>query len=470
MNSLRSNWMDKMQDWPEEAKQYIHKLEDMLSDFEKRLTNLEQENQALKAENQELKQKITKLENKLRQYENPHTPSSQSRFKKIKPKKQHVKRGAPKGHRGATRQTPKPDEIIPVTTNRCPCCGYHQVKATAVETVTIEEIPPPQKVMIKQYELHKYNCEHCGHQFTMTHKDCPQQGRFGVHTLSYVTMLRFHLRGVYRKIQDFLHYLSDFSITPKGINDALFRVGDACKHEFNRLKQRVRSARWRHIDETHSPVNGENWWLWIFRTNMDDSLVVIRDSRGSNVVKEILGTDYSGANVTDGWRAYHYLHSVQRCWAHLLREVDSNKDISKEGYELSEEIHKRFRLLKEFLGKDPPMHERRRQKQQWDKELADLVEEYVDSIHTKHLVTYLKNGLGSWYTCMLYPGMPPTNNLGEQAIREHVIMRKIIGAFRSEKGSEYYQYIASMFATWRFQGKNILEELEKLLRKELCLS
>jgi transposase len=126
--------------------------------------------------------------------------------------------------------------------------------------------------------------------------------------------------------------------------------------------------------------------------------------------------------------------------------------------------------LKEFLGKDPPMNERKLKKQQWDQDLADLVETYEKSIHTKPLVTYLKNGLGSWYTCLLHPGMPPTNNLGEQAIREHVIMRKIIGAFRSEKGSEYYQYIASMFATWRFQGKNILEELEKLLRNELCLS
>jgi len=27
-----------------------------------------------------------------------------------------------------------------------------------------------------------------------------------------------------------------------------------------------------------------------------------------------------------------------------------------------------------------------------------------------------------------------------------------------------------MFATWRLQGKNIFEELEQLLRKELCLS
>lgn len=81
-----------------------------------------------------------------------------------------------------------------------------------------------------------------------------------------------------------------------------------------------------------------------------------------------------------------------------------------------------------------------------------------------------ENGLGCWYTCMLYPGMEPTNNLGEQAIREHVILRKIIGCFRSENGAENYQYIASLLADWRSQGKNGFEELEQLLRQELCMS
>ncbi len=35
-----------------------------------------------------------------------------------------------------------------------------------------------------------------------------------------------------------------------------------------------------------------------------------------------------------------------------------------------------------------------------------------------------------------FPGMEPTNNLGEQAMRGYVIMRKIIGDFRSENGAE----------------------------------
>ena len=103
-------------------------------------------------------------------------------------------------------------------------------------------------------------------------------------------------------------------------------------------------------------------------------------------------------------------------------------------------------------------------------EIFELVEKYsqFDELHKP--VTYIRNGLGHWYTCLLYPGMEPTNNLGEQAIREHVIMNKIIGAFRSINGAKNYQYIASMFATWGLQGKNIFEELEALIRKELCLS
>jgi transposase len=127
--------------------------------------------------------------------------------------------------------------------------------------------------------------------------------------------------------------------------------------------------------------------------------------------------------------------------------------------------------LKGFLGKDPPtsMEERKQQKEVWDREMAELAEQFSKFTELKKPVTYIRNGLGNWYTCLLYPGMEPTNNLSEQVIREHVLMRKIIGTFRSEDGAEYYQYIASVFATWRLQAKDVYAELKKLLVNELCL-
>jgi hypothetical protein len=137
---------------------------------------------------------------------------------------------------------------------------------------------------------------------------------------------------------------------------------------------------------------------------------------------------------------------------------------------LPEEMHRRFTALKTFIGKDPLMQERMRQKEAWDRELQMVVDEYRVYDDTRVKAQYIQHGLGSGHTCLLYPGMQPTNNLAEQAIREHVVMLKIIGTFRSEKGSENYQCIASLLSMWKLQGKNMSEELEKLLRRELCYS
>ena len=137
---------------------------------------------------------------------------------------------------------------------------------------------------------------------------------------------------------------------------------------------------------------------------------------------------------------------------------------------MSEDIHACFKKLKDFLDRDLSIEERRERKAVFEKELDDIVTKYSDNEELKKPLTYIKNGFGSWYTCMLYPGMEPTNNLGEQAMREHVIIRKIIGCFRSENGAANYQYIASLLATCRLQGKNGFERLEKVLRQELCLS
>jgi DNA-directed RNA polymerase specialized sigma24 family protein len=53
----------------------------------------------------------------------------------------------------------------------------------------------------------------------------------------------------------------------------------------------------------------------------------------------------------------------------------------------------------------------------------------------------------------------------EQALREHVVRRRLFQTFRSEAGAERYQYAASLLDTWRLQGKDPFAELEKVLRR-----
>jgi len=445
-------------------------------DYIKHLEETLQRNQELEKENEKLKKENEELKKRLLFYENPHTPPSAKKIQKAdKTSTENIpfpkKRGAPNGHTGATRPTKKPDEIIDVIADKCEKCGSSNIeKQEKSETSVIEDLPPPQKIKTTQYNRWKVKCNDCGHQFISKHPDCPKTGNFGIFLLVYIVMLKFHLRGVIRKIQDFLIQYNDFEISPKGIHDILLRVGSACKNDYEDKIIKIRSAKWRYIDETGIKVNGKNWWLWIFRTENNESLVVIRKSRGTKVLEEILGAGHKGANIADGWRAYGWIDKLQRCWAHLLREVDHFIDTSENGKRLSEDIHSSFKKLRYFLDRDPSIEERREKKTIFEKELEAVVTKYSDFKELEKPLTYIKNGFGCWYTCMLYPGMEPTNNLGEQAMREHVIMRKIIGCFRSENGAENYQYIASLLATSRLQDKNGFEELEKVIRQELCLS
>ena len=197
---------------------------------------------------------------------------------------------------------------------------------------------------------------------------------------------------------------------------------------------------------------------------------MIEDSRGAKVPERILDGNWDIPVIIDGWSSYSKFTIVQRCWAHLLRKVDAFKDVSGKGMELSKEIHRRFKKLRKFIDSNASMEERKRKKKIWDNEMEYLVKRYESDKKLHEPLTYIRNGLGKWYTCLLYPGMEPTNNLGEQAIRESVIVRKIIGTFRLETGSEYYQYIASLLATWRLHGKNMFVELERIIRENLCLA
>ena len=54
----------------------------------------------------------------------------------------------------------------------------------------------------------------------------------------------------------------------------------------------------------------------------------------------------------------------------------------------------------------------------FDSRIEDLVKRYDTYGELHKPVEYIRNGLGSWFTCLLYRGMEPTNNLAEQSIRD----------------------------------------------------
>jgi len=61
------------------------------------------------------------------------------------------------------------------------------------------------------------------------------------------------------------------------------------------------------------------------------------------------------------------------------------------------------------------------------------------------------------------PGVDPTNNLAEQAIRFVVIDRRITQGTRSEKGRDWSECIWTAIATCQQSGRNVMQFLQKSL-------
>jgi transposase len=67
---------------------------------------------------------------------------------------------------------------------------------------------------------------------------------------------------------------------------------------------------------------------------------------------------------------------------------------------------------------------------------------------------------------VLIEGLSPNNNLAERSIRPLVVIRKISGGSRSDKGTKTRMALASLFATWRSRGLNGFVECFKLINQQ----
>jgi hypothetical protein len=72
---------------------------------------------------------------------------------------------------------------------------------------------------------------------------------------------------------------------------------------------------------------------------------------------------------------------------------------------------------------------------------------------------HIRNGFEYWFTFVIHPGVEPTNNRAERALREHVVLRKILGTLRNSKGTSIHERIMTVLATWGQRGLDRLQML-----------
>lgn len=418
----------------------------------------------------DLQKRLERVERELRKYKNPNTPPSAHPH--LKPNVQRAatsgKRGAPKGHRGTTRPWKDAADLRKIAAAECPGCHSKDIAVIGTRHQQVEELPQDIQPITVEVEREVCRCNTCKLKFVARDGRTPLQGRFGINLMVLAIFLKFILRGVLRKTAVFLNAGFALRLAPASVQAIIARAAGAAEQEYEQLKQRIREARIVYADETSFSVLGKNWWVWVFRSDTD-LLFVIRNSRGNNVLEEILGKAYAGIVVCDGWRAYDFLSNaqIQRCWAHLLRKsADLAESVA--GRHFHAKLLILFAEIKQFNSTERTEQQRARKHARMTAKLRKLVQYYSRYEECLPVANYIDNHLENWFTCVRLAGVEPTNNFAEQAIRETVMVRKIIGAFRSEAGTKVYETLASLLATWQFQQRDIRQELNRMLTANMC--
>lgn len=414
----------------------------------------------------ELLKEKHKLEKELKKYKNSNTPSSANKHLKentegLKAKKS-AKRGAPKGHKGATFIWPEINKIIHLYVKICGNCNSRNIEPTGyIKKKKVICLQKP-KVIVKEYYQQEVRCLDC-HTLTLaTHKDIPKTGKYDKSIQSLVNYYKFKSRLPHNLVVDVMNNIHGIPMTEPTSMNITQRVGQELESEYHKIETEIKHSKVVQGDETSHSVNGVNHWIWVF-CNQLLSLFKFKKERGGDIVEKTLGKNFKGGLVSDGWQTYKTYskkHGViqQRCLDHLRREVKHEcKELHPDLYNWCCDIY--FMVKK---GKVYKQEKRRHDIYEKCKaELASLISHVESHQNLRKLATKIKNGGDDWFSCILHPELPMDNNEAERSLRPFVVMRKIIGCLRSELGVRTHEIMMSLISTWEKQNKNIFYSLQQ---------
>jgi transposase len=211
-------------------------------------------------------------------------------------------------------------------------------------------------------------------------------------------------------------------------------------------------------------------WLWAF-TNRRETVYLIARGRGFDEASSILGKEYAGTLVADGWAPYRrFVHAKhQTCLAHLLRRC-------REMLETAQGGAVRFpRRVQEILRAALAVRDRRRAgtispqdvqiaKGQLAAQMDRLISGRLTHEGNQRLAKHLRYNREALFLFLDREDIEATNWPAEHAIRPAVVNRKSCGGNRTRRGAEAQAVLMSLLRTLQQRGINSLSAFKTLLR------
>ena len=378
---------------------------------------------------------------------------------RLEPQKRAVtpkRPGRKRGHPGAFRRKPDHiDEDIEVQLCSCPHCGGTQFKDQHTLEQLIEDIPPvrPHVTRLTTYQA---TCIQCGQSMRSTH---PLQmslatGAAGVQLGPRALALAADLnkaKGLsMRKACAVLRDCFGLQLSSGGLSQALDRLAAKVKHQYDAIATELRQAPVVHSDETSWWVAGPGWWLWVFTTQLLTCYVVAQ-SRGRELLSDILGKDFGGVLVSDCLAIYDDATTLQhKCYAHHLKAIRKAKALHPqqgEGFlcEVQAMLRAAVALQQQKAELSPETFSALRQA--LEHKALQLLEPPRSEPNEEAVRNRLNKQRDHLFTFLDHQGVDATNSLAERQLRPAVIARKISCGNKTAKGAQTWQILTSLAAT-----------------------
>ncbi len=441
-----------------------------------------------------LSERLSQLEEKLNQNsQNSSKPPSSDGFgKPTKGKSQ------PKQRKRVTpsKQPRQPRKLLPfeccdevheVVPEVCCGCGAqlsgrdrHPHRHQVVEL-------PPIVPRVTEYRLHQLSCEHCS---CATRASLPT----GVSPLGYgerltavVALLSGTYRQSHRQVCQLMEDLFGVQVSRGGVGRLRQEMSAAVSEAVVAAKSYVQSKAMLNCDETGFPQGnrdglnpkGTKGWLWVLVTPLVSFFEVVL-SRSQATAKALIGETFAGIVISDRYSAYSWieLDQWQLCWAHLKRDLQAIAERSGVSQEIGESLLRRelrlfqwwHRVRDETLSHstfiDCVNHLRAGFKAELEAAAALPIAKGEKTPLAKTVRTcrkLLKVEPALW-TFVYHPGIEPTNNAAERALRPAVIWRRTSFGSQSQAGSQFVARMLTVTASLKAQNRNVLDFLTHACR------
>src|SRR5215213_7712666 len=324
----------------------------------------------------------------------------------------------------------------------CPACGQDlqpalRIAPLVVQQVEIRAVP----LSIQEHRSHSGWCPHCQKMYEAPLPSGVKRGGLVGPTL---TTLIAYLKGAchasFSTIRKFLRDVVQVTISRGQLARIIGKVSQALERPDQELLDDLPGQARLNVDETGHKQNGDRMWTWCFRAALY-TLFKIDPTRSGDVLIEVLGAEFDGVLGCDYFSSYRrYILdcavSLPFCLAHLIRDVKyltTLPDARDRAYgerlrealrQLFVVIHRRERLTAAvFQG-------------QLEAARAEVLrcgtQDVPETKPSRNLAKRFEMHGESYFRFITTPGVEPTNNLAEQAIRFVVIDRLITQGTRSE--------------------------------------